>query len=193
MPKQTQISLLCLEIIVGARRCLVGPEPAGETGKTNSWGQSYCGSDATGTRWGWSVSEEGWCTSEVHCAQCTVHSTPHSGQCTVQCTVNSAQQRLAPGVPSRRSGVPSTGDDAPVSRGHFGPLVCWCWCWCWCAPWYPGAHHGSLVHTIVHCTHCTQLHHFSPCHPPCHGQTCNLPQKQTDTNFAPVLLAQSST
>ena len=31
------------------------------------------------------------------------------------------------------------------------------------------------------------------CHPPCHGHLCNLPQKQTDTNFAPVLLAQSST
>ena len=31
------------------------------------------------------------------------------------------------------------------------------------------------------------------CHPPCHGRLCNLPQKQTDTNFAPVLLAQSST
>ena len=30
------------------------------------------------------------------------------------------------------------------------------------------------------------------CHPPCHGHLCNLPQKQTDTNFAPVLLAQSS-
>ena len=65
-----------------------------------------------------------------------------------------------------------------------------------CCSTYPSSAFSPLcrIVTFLHCVVEYSWDQFSAaaCHPPCHGRLCNLPQKQTDTNFAPVLLAQSS-